>query len=214
MIGNPLRTIHPVLVSTAIHRVRTSRPSQLLQTFLAAVAFGGATADAQDRAAAPSLSVLAGLVTPEPFFDRGPEGVRLGVQVEPLRGHVWRLVLGADLWAFGIGCNAIVGSPCDESGVSLDAAGAWHPLGVRAPQSPYLAAGIGILRGPNREFAALPSLRAGFDLGAHRPVGLRLEARFEPHVRRQVVNSEGDRKWRAERSLALQVGLRIRLGKS
>jgi hypothetical protein len=116
-----------------------------------------------------------------------------------------------DIWSFFIGCANVVGSPCDGLGLSVDGALAWYPLANRHPHDLFVALGLGLLRGPNRQFAFLPSGRVGVDLGARRPVALRLETRFEPQVRRQLINSQGDRKWQAEKTLGFSVGLRIRL---
>lgn len=163
------------------------------------------------RGPAAALALSAGVVTPSPLFQYGPQGARLGLQLEVPLGHRWRALVGPDLWHFAIGCDAIVGNSCDPSGISVSGALGWYPPVARSPLAPFLAAGLGVLRGPNKRFALLPGFRTGIDLGGHRRVALRIEARFEPHVRRQVVNSLGDRAWKTEEAFAFLGGLRVRL---
>lgn len=176
-----------------------------------ALALSGASpAGSQETSSGPALGVMVGVITPSPLFNRGPEGARLGLHLESRSSGRWRIRAGMDIWSFFIGCD-VAGSPCDALGLSVDGALAWYPLATRHPHDLFVALGLGLLRGPNRQFAFLPSGRAGVDLGARHPVALRLEIRFEPQVRHRVINAQGDRTWQAEKTLGFSAGLRIRL---
>ena len=183
---------------------------------LAALPVGQPSA-AQDRPAtvtpAPALTLAAGLVTHRPVFRYGPEAVRIGLRFEPRTTGLWRLQIGAEFWVFAIGCDAIIDSHCDPHGFSADGALALFPLAGRSHLDPFGAVGFGIVRGPDAQLGLLPDGRLGVDFAARKPVALRLEGRFQPFLRHQLLDVEGHRRWMTEEALAVLVGIRIRLRK-
>jgi hypothetical protein len=76
---------------------------------------------------------------------------------------------------------------------------------------PFGGIGLGIIRGPSRQYGAVPDLRAGVVIGARNPLGLHLEGRLESTLRHRVIDAQGTRAWRSEEALGLFVGVRVRL---
>lgn len=190
--------------------MRHPEPVSLLVA-IALCVVGGSRAVGQAILPSPAIAVTAGVLRPGPLFDRGPDAVRLAVQLEPSTTSAWRPQFGVEVWDFVIGCDSSVGAECGPFGLSVHAALVRQLLPASAGVGLYLGAGVAGLRGPNRRLGFMPDARVGVEFLTRRPVAVRLEARVQSLIRRQRLNLAGDHRWHGDEATAFIVGARIRL---